>query len=250
MDDYCTITQTRNEVQRLAYVALYTEGDALERWKSNKHRFNAWREVTNAIREYYGDHYKPDRAFNEISDLKQTGPVQKYLNDIDRLNVHAKMTDHHLINIILNGITPRLCQAMVHYEDLRSDPSKLKEKLLHMDFFPIEFQKKEQHNRSKDHGKKHGLDERIQLRGGESGNEKKKGKFVPKEVWDKQKEEGRCVKCGRSNHQARDCKALSRAKTPPSFRNANQEPVQKKRKFDRGHHKITEPGSREDSENE
>ena len=124
MDDYFTITQTHNEVKRLAYGGLCTDGDALEWWKSNTHRFNAWREVTAAIREYYSAHCKPNRAFNKISDLKQTGTVQKYLNDIDRLNVYAKMTDHHLINIILNGITPRLCQAMADYEDLRSDPSK------------------------------------------------------------------------------------------------------------------------------
>ena len=83
MDDYFTITQTCNEVQRLAYVGLCMEGDALEWWKSNKHKFNAWREVTDAISVYYGNHYKPDRAFNEISNLKQTGTVQKYLNDID-----------------------------------------------------------------------------------------------------------------------------------------------------------------------
>ena len=175
INDYFTITQTRNGVQQLAYVGLCTEGDALEWWKSNKHRFNAWREVTAAIREYYGDHYKPDRAFNEISDVKQTGTVQKYLNDIDRFNIYAKMTDHHLVNIILNGITPRLRQAMAHYEDLRSDPSKCKEKLLHMDFITTEFQKKEQDNKSKGQGKKRGLDERMQLRGGESGSEKKKG---------------------------------------------------------------------------
>ena len=135
-----------------------------------------------AIREYYGDHYKPDRAVNEISDLKQTGTVQKYLNYIDRLNVCAKMTDHHLINIVLNGITPRLLQAMSHYEDLYSDPSKWKEKLLHMDFITTEFQKKEQDNRSKCQGKKRGLDERIQLRVGEPGSEKKKRKFVTKKV--------------------------------------------------------------------
>ena len=77
MDDYFTITQTRNQVQRLAHAGLCTEGDALEWWKSNKNRFNAWREVTAAMREYYGDHYKPNRAFNKISDLKQTGTVQK-----------------------------------------------------------------------------------------------------------------------------------------------------------------------------
>ena len=121
----------------------------LEWWKSNKHRFNAWREVTAAIREYYSDHYKLDRAFNKISDLKQTGTVWKYLNDIDRLNVYAKMTDHHLINIILNGITPCLRQAIAHYEDLHSDPFKWKEKILHMDFITTEFHKKEQDNRSK-----------------------------------------------------------------------------------------------------
>ena len=79
--------------------------------------------MTAAIREYCGEHYKPDRAFNEISDLKQTGTIQKYLNDINRLNVCGKMTDHHLINLILNVITPRLRQAMAYYEDLRSDPS-------------------------------------------------------------------------------------------------------------------------------
>ena len=220
MDDYFTITQTRNEVQRLANVGLCTEGDALDCWKSNKHRFNACRAVTTAIKEYYGDHYKPDRAFNEMSDLKQTGTVQKYLNDIDRLNVYAKMTDHHLINIILNGITSCLRQAMVHYEDLGSDLSKWKEKLLHMDFITKEFQKKEQDNRSKGQGKKCSLDERIQLRGRETGTEKKKGEFGPQDVRDKRKEEGRCMKCGRSNHQARDCKALSGAKTLPSFGNA------------------------------
>ena len=87
------------------------------------------------------------------------------------------------------------------------------------------------------------MDKRIQLRGVESGSEKKKRKCVPKKVWDKRKEEGRCIKYTRSNNQAQDCKAISGAKTPPSFGNANLEPVQKKRKFDRAHVKITELGS-------
>ena len=72
------------------------------------------------------------------------------------------MTDNHLINIILNSITPCLCQAMADYEDLCCDPSKWKEKLLHMDFITTKFQKKEQDNRSKGQEKKRGLDERMQ----------------------------------------------------------------------------------------
>ena len=69
------------------------------------------------------------------------------------------MTDHHLINIILNSITPRLCQAMAQYKDLRSDPSKWKEKLLHMDFITTKFQKKKPDNRSKGQGKNSSLNE-------------------------------------------------------------------------------------------
>ena len=160
------------------------------------------------------------------------------------------MTDHHLINIILPGITPRICQAMAHYEDLRSDPSKWKEKLLYMDFITTEFEKKEPHNRNKGQGKKHSIDQRIQVRGGEAGSERKKGEFVHKEVWNKRKQEGRCIKCGRSNHQARDCEALLRAKTRPCYGNANREPVQKKWKFNRGHLKITELSSDEDVGNQ
>ena len=71
-----------------------------------------------------------------------------------------------------------------------------------MDFITTEFQKKEHDNRSKDQGKKRGLDTRIRLREGESGSKKKNSEFIPKEVWDKPKEEGRCMNCGRSNHQA------------------------------------------------
>ena len=111
----------------------------MEWWKSNKKRFNAWEEVKNAIREYYRDHYKLDRTFNEISNFMQTGTVQKYLNDINKLNVYVKMTYHHLIKIILNGITPCLHQAIAYYKDLCSDPSKWKEKLLHMDFITTKF---------------------------------------------------------------------------------------------------------------
>ena len=105
MDDYFIIMQTHNKVQQLACVGLYTEGDALECWKCEKHRFNIWEEVQDTSREYYGNYYKSDRAFPEISDLKQPGTIQASLNVLDRHNVCAKMTDHYLININLKSVT-------------------------------------------------------------------------------------------------------------------------------------------------
>ena len=70
MADYFTVTLTCNKQQRLVYVSLCTQGKALEWWTANKHRYTTWKQVKDAIREYYSDHCKPDEAFNEISDLK------------------------------------------------------------------------------------------------------------------------------------------------------------------------------------
>ena len=39
MDDYFTLTQTRNKQQLLAYVGLCIESEGLELWKANWHRY-------------------------------------------------------------------------------------------------------------------------------------------------------------------------------------------------------------------
>ena len=111
------------------------------------------------IRDYYGDHYRTDKAYNKIITLKLTGTVQQYLNELNILNVDAGMTDHHLINIILNGIPPRLRLAMAHYENLRPDPPAWRKKLLEMDVATTEFQQKDQ--KGKDKGKKQRLEEKV-----------------------------------------------------------------------------------------
>ena len=83
------------------------------------------------------------------------------------------------------------------------------------------------------------------MRREELGSEKKKYELLPKKVWDKQKVEGRCMKFGSSKHQARDCKALSKAKTPLLPENAKLKLVQKRRQLDKEHRKIMELGSEE-----
>jgi len=111
----------RNEQQRLPYIGLCAAGEALEWWKANSHRYQEWSKVKEALWGYHGDHYQADKAYNDIVALNQTGLVQKYLNNLNRLNVYAEMTDHHLINIIRNGIPSGLRLAMTHYEDVRSN---------------------------------------------------------------------------------------------------------------------------------
>src|SRR5437868_14271315 len=123
MDDYFTITRTRNERQRLAFVGLSTEGDPLEWWKANRHRHDNWQDVKKAIRVYYGDHYRSDKAYNEIVALRQRGTVQKYFTQIDHVNVYASMTVRHLSNIGLNGISAHHPMSMAQHDDLRQRPN-------------------------------------------------------------------------------------------------------------------------------
>ena len=75
---------------------------------------------------------------NKIRDLKQTGIVKKYLNKIDRVNVYSSITDHHVINILLNAITTCLCYVIFYYKDLCSGTYKYKDKLSNMDFTTTE----------------------------------------------------------------------------------------------------------------
>ena len=82
---YFPITGTSNEHQRLAFVGLCIIGKALDCWKVYKDKYSSWGEVQTAIELYNGDYYRADGAHLEIHELRQTEPVQDYLNDIDRL---------------------------------------------------------------------------------------------------------------------------------------------------------------------
>ena len=59
------------------------------------------------------------------------------------------------------------------------------------------------------------------------------------------------MRCGKKNHKASECTVPATTRSPPtpSVVNSNQEPINKKRKFDKGHLKITELSTEEDSGN-
>ena len=111
----------------------------------NKDKYSSWAEVQTGIDLYYGDHYRADRAHLEIHELRQTGPVQDYLNEIDRLNTYAKITDRAMINIIINKLTGPLRRSMAHYEHLREIPDEWRKQLVRMDIITTEFQRRDKH---------------------------------------------------------------------------------------------------------
>ena len=147
---YFTITGTRNERQRLAFVGLYIQGKALDWWKANEDKYSSWAEVQTGIELYYVDHYRADRAHLEIHELRQTGPVQDYLNEIDLLNTYAKIPDRAMINIMINKLTGPLRRSMAHYEHLRENHDEWRKQLVRMDIITAEFQGRDKHPRQDD----------------------------------------------------------------------------------------------------
>jgi len=114
-----------------------------------------------------------------------------------------------------------------------------------MDVVNTEFQHKDRQAGSKDKGKKRSFEDRVQLRNGEGEKEKPKGEQVPFLKKQKRQKDGRCVKCGMSNHIMNACPNQWRANTPP-FRTSTtskDQPANKKVRTDKGYFKITELGS-------
>jgi len=118
MDEYFLITIITSEQQRLAYLSLCLEGKALEWWKTNRVKYTIWKEAQDGLYLYYGDHYGADRSYQKIIDLRQTGTVRDYLTELDSLNAYARIPEAQLINVILNGLVPKLRGHMAYYEQL------------------------------------------------------------------------------------------------------------------------------------
>lgn len=147
--------------------------------------------------------------------LKQTGTVQKYLNDLDRLNQYTDLSDNHLINIILNGIPLRLGLAMAYYEDLRMNPAQCKQKLIEIDVAIIHLQQKDTQAKHKDKGYKRSFEDRVQLPGRDpQPPTATRTERVPDTVKEKRKSEGCCIKDGRKGYSNLNCYTGWRAKTP------------------------------------
>ena len=205
---------------------------------------------------YYGDRYKQDPSHQELLALVQTGPIQDYLTEVDRLNAYADIPDEQLISIILPRLSRHLRTSMAHYENLRATPVQWRQKLVEMDVSIREVQaitrptgsshrQPEQQNRKRP-APHQSAEKPTNLRGGNPPSSST-GNFISRSTKDKRKADGRCIKCGRSGHSIKDCRS-DWMKTPPPPGNNKDEPSSKKQRTDKGHLRITELGSDNDDQ--
>ena len=256
MEEYFNITLTRNEGQRLAYVSICLERKAFEWWRANKPKFRTWEEAQAGFRSYYGDRYKKDRSHQELLALVQTGPIQDYLTEVDRLNGDAGIPDDKLISMILPLLSQHLRSSMAHYENLRATPVQWRQTLVEMDFSIREVQAitrptgSSYHQPEQQNGKRSAphqpAEKPTNLQGGNPPSSST-GNFISRPTKDKRKADGRCIKCGRTGHSIKDCRS-EWIKTPPPPNSNKDEPSSKKQRTDKGHLRITELGSDNDDQ--
>ena len=154
------------------------EGKALAWWKANKDKYASCAEVQTGIELYYADHYRADRAHLEIHELRHTGPVQDYLNEIDLWNTYATIPDRAMINIIINKLTGPLRRSMAHSEHLRENPNEWREQLVRMEIITSDLQRRDTHSRQDDNkyrGNNGTFEDRIQLKAATEEKKKSRG---------------------------------------------------------------------------
>ncbi|KAF8427519.1 hypothetical protein EV426DRAFT_411108 [Tirmania nivea] len=227
LEGYFTLKNVTSDKHKLIVAGMSLKGLALAWWKPNVTHCKTWDEAKNALQSHYGDHYKADNAYREMAELKQSGNVQEYLANVDRLNAYAEIPPPQLIRLILPGIKPRLRSKMTHYEDLRDKPSQWGTKLVQMDVAQVDSQPAK--NSGYHTSKKRPYSDRSSIQ---------------EEVFDKRKKENQCFKCGKTGHRQADCQSASYRHTPlPTA----SHPA-KKAKTDTGTLRITELNSAPDDD--
>jgi len=160
-------------------------GTAIEWWKNKKSSFHTWEEAQDSLRYYYGNHYKPDRCYPQLMELRQTSTVQHYLTVVDRLHSYVAIADRQLINILINGINHNLWKAMVHYEHLCSTLAGWRDRLIKMDITSTEFRSRDKNqgkDKKMDYNGNRKLEDRISLPGDSAPSTNEKAPRVPSPI--------------------------------------------------------------------
>jgi len=95
------------------------------------------------MKKCYRDHYRVYRVHLAIIELRQSGTIQDFLNEIKRHNAYAKVSESAILNIIIHNLSIKLRDAIAHYEHLYSQPKHWTIHLMQMDTMTAEFQEQD-----------------------------------------------------------------------------------------------------------
>ena len=104
MDEFLRLYKNADEDEKLSALALCLEGFVLDWWFQKRSQIQTWTAAKQALWNRYGDQFVKANARRDLEALQQTGRIQDYLAEVDRLNGHAKIPEDILMDLIMRKI--------------------------------------------------------------------------------------------------------------------------------------------------
>ena len=103
-DPYVDITD-RNKISILTSVL---DDTTLDWWRKRWQTLTSWDQAKQALILQYGNKFIKDNSRKQIEELTQTGRVQDYLAEVERLNRYAGLSQKDVLSFIYRKIKPKL----------------------------------------------------------------------------------------------------------------------------------------------
>src|SRR5258706_10570351 len=120
MEEYFDPYVYATDRNKISILTAALDGLALDWWRKWRQTITTWEQAKQALTLQYGDKFIEGNSRRELEDLYQTGRIQDYLAEVERLNGHAGLSQRDVIALIYWKIKPRLRELMASHHELRT----------------------------------------------------------------------------------------------------------------------------------
>ena len=107
------VNELPDETERLAFLTAMFSGNTLDWWKGVRTSVTTNEQVLISLEEDFGDPMIHNRAYREFTTLCQGSlSILDYINKVERLNLHAGISQNMHIKVMGENINPEIALAI------------------------------------------------------------------------------------------------------------------------------------------
>ncbi|KAH0607213.1 uncharacterized protein H6S33_003201 [Morchella sextelata] len=240
---------------KIMWASLEFTGSAANFWRNFTERLavdrsiGTWERFKQELRTQYGNRTSQEQAKQRMDRLRQTGPIDDYINEMQNLEWDARVGPVVMRSMILTGINSsleqRLSNAIEEPNDfvdwlawVRKVGRKDHEVKARKEILRGKDTAKPREEKTERRKSRNNANPRKTFPASANNSKNSDDLGVTREEKEKWQKEGKCFRCGRDNHLVKDCVATSKVrltnlkrKEYPSGRKDHGKEGDKKRKL-------------------